>query len=63
MLPARWIRYDALPKNDNGKIDRPRLREGFSSVESRPVKARAEAPSPADVSGMDRKASTAHVRN
>ena len=63
MLPARWIRYDALPKNDNGKIDRPRLREGFSSVESRPVKARVEAPSPADVSGMDRKASTAHVRN
>jgi len=63
MLPARWIRYDALPKNDNGMIDRPRLREGFSSVESRPVKARAEAPSPADVSGMDRKASTAHVRN
>jgi acyl-coenzyme A synthetase/AMP-(fatty) acid ligase len=26
MLPTRWIRYDSLPKNGNGKIDRPRLR-------------------------------------
>jgi len=49
MLPARWMRYDALPKNDNGKIDRPRLRDGFRSAESRPVEAQAEAPSPADV--------------
>jgi amino acid adenylation domain-containing protein len=29
MLPARWMRYDVLPKNDSGKIDRPRLKEGF----------------------------------
>ena len=49
MLPARWMRYDALAKNDNGKIDRPRLRDGFRSAESRPVEAQAEAPSPADV--------------
>jgi amino acid adenylation domain-containing protein len=26
MLPTRWMRYDSLPKNGNGKIDRPRLR-------------------------------------
>jgi len=37
MLPARWMRYDALPKNDNGKIDRPRLRNAFLSAESREV--------------------------
>ncbi|HKX38790.1 MAG TPA: amino acid adenylation domain-containing protein, partial [Burkholderiales bacterium] len=23
MLPARWTRYDALPRNANGKVDRP----------------------------------------
>jgi acyl-coenzyme A synthetase/AMP-(fatty) acid ligase len=43
MLPAHWMRYDALPKNDNGKIDRPRLREGFLSAQSRPVKVQLEA--------------------
>jgi len=59
MLPARWMRYDVLPKNDNGKIDRPQLREGFRSAESRPLKAQVEAPSPADVSGMDRRVSAA----
>jgi len=37
MLPARWMRYDALPKNDNGKIDRPRLRNAFLAAESREV--------------------------
>ena len=29
MLPSRWLRLDALPKNANGKIDRPKLRELF----------------------------------
>jgi acyl-coenzyme A synthetase/AMP-(fatty) acid ligase len=29
MLPAKWRMFDALPKNVNGKIDRPRLRERF----------------------------------
>jgi amino acid adenylation domain-containing protein len=27
MLPTRWLELDELPKNANGKIDRPRLRE------------------------------------
>jgi hypothetical protein len=45
MLPARWMRYDLLPKNDNGKIDRPRLKEAFLAAESR--QAQAEAPRPA----------------
>jgi acyl-coenzyme A synthetase/AMP-(fatty) acid ligase len=31
MLPSRWERLDALPKNANGKIDRPALREGFAA--------------------------------
>ena len=29
MLPSRWLRLPELPKNANGKIDRPALREGF----------------------------------
>jgi amino acid adenylation domain-containing protein len=31
MLPSRWEALDALPKNQNGKIDRRALREGFES--------------------------------
>jgi amino acid adenylation domain-containing protein len=34
MLPTHWMRYDVLPKNDSGKIDRPRLKEGFLVAES-----------------------------
>ncbi len=30
MLPADWLTFDMLPKNANGKIHRPRLRELFS---------------------------------
>ena len=33
MLPQRWLRYDALPRNPNGKIDRPRLRAEFEHAE------------------------------
>jgi amino acid adenylation domain-containing protein len=29
MVPARWRAFDRLPKNANGKIDRPRLKEAF----------------------------------
>jgi amino acid adenylation domain-containing protein len=29
MMPARWMRFDFLPKNANGKIDRKALRERF----------------------------------
>jgi len=32
MLPARWLRCDALPRNGNGKVDRPRLRTAFSDA-------------------------------
>jgi acyl-coenzyme A synthetase/AMP-(fatty) acid ligase len=31
MLPARWMALDALPKNQNGKIDRPELRKRFTA--------------------------------
>ena len=41
MLPARWMRYDALPKNANGKIDRPRLKLDFAKPESQPAQAQA----------------------
>jgi amino acid adenylation domain-containing protein len=33
MFPARWMAYDVLPKNPNGKIDRPRLKERFAQAE------------------------------
>ncbi len=47
MLPMRWMRYDdALPKNESGKIDRPRLREGFLHAGSPGM---PEAPRPATV--------------
>ena len=29
MLPSKWAEFEHLPKNPNGKIDRPRLREHF----------------------------------
>jgi amino acid adenylation domain-containing protein len=29
MLPARWLELDRLPKNANGKVDRPGIREMF----------------------------------
>ena len=34
MLPARWLAFDQFPKNANGKIDRPRLKEVFASHEA-----------------------------
>ena len=34
MMPARWTAYQALPKNANGKIDRPRLKEAFARNEN-----------------------------
>lgn len=32
MLPSHWQAYPALPKNANGKIDRPAIRERFASM-------------------------------
>jgi amino acid adenylation domain-containing protein len=34
MIPARWMTYNALPKNANGKIDRPKLKELFLRAEN-----------------------------
>jgi amino acid adenylation domain-containing protein len=41
MLPARWLSYDVLPKNANGKIDRPRLKLDFAKPEPQPARAQA----------------------
>ena len=54
MLPARWMRCDVLPKNANGKLDRPRLKEGFLRAETRPAMARSQTPWPDEPSRMDR---------
>jgi len=37
MFPARWMAFDMLPKNSNGKIDRPRLKERFTQNEAEPA--------------------------
>jgi amino acid adenylation domain-containing protein len=34
MLPSRWMSYDRLPKNANGKIDRRKLKEEFEQNQS-----------------------------
>ena len=34
MVPVRWLSYDALPRNPNGKIDRPLLKEAFARLET-----------------------------
>jgi acyl-coenzyme A synthetase/AMP-(fatty) acid ligase len=33
MLPVHWREFDTLPKNPNGKIDRPALRGAFLRTE------------------------------
>jgi amino acid adenylation domain-containing protein len=44
MLPMRWLRYDALPRNGNGKVDRPRLRSAFLETTTQDSRAPAAAP-------------------
>jgi acyl-coenzyme A synthetase/AMP-(fatty) acid ligase len=34
MIPARWMTRTTLPKNPNGKIDRPKLKELFLQTEN-----------------------------
>ncbi|HKW37095.1 MAG TPA: amino acid adenylation domain-containing protein [Burkholderiales bacterium] len=41
MLPARWMPYQFLPKNDNGKIDRPFLKNAFLRAEAGQAQAEA----------------------
>jgi amino acid adenylation domain-containing protein len=34
MFPVRWTSYEELPKNANGKIDRPKLKAAFLAAEA-----------------------------
>lgn len=45
MLPVRWMQYPALPKNANGKVDRPRLKDCFSAAERESAKCEANSSS------------------
>jgi len=56
MMPARWTAYQALPKNANGKIDRPRLKEAFARNEN---EEKAEGPREASDRSSSTSASTA----
>ncbi len=60
MLPSRWMRHDSLPKNANGKIDRPRLKNAFLVAESR--HAQMNLPPHREASEADRVASAASGR-
>ena len=31
MVPARWLAFERFPRNANGKVDRPRLKEAFTT--------------------------------
>jgi amino acid adenylation domain-containing protein len=53
MFPARWVAYDVLPKNPNGKIDRPRLKEHFAQAETA-----SPAPQRSNTNGVDTAGST-----
>jgi amino acid adenylation domain-containing protein len=48
MLPTRWLRCGALPRNANGKVDRPELRRRFLGAEAPPAD---EERSPAETAG------------
>jgi amino acid adenylation domain-containing protein len=54
MLPARWMAFDVLPKNVNGKFDRPGLKDEFLRTESRVTITQAEAPAHKSVGAVDR---------
>jgi amino acid adenylation domain-containing protein len=45
MLPVRWMRCGALPRNANGKTDRPELRRRFLEAEQSSCEAAARAAS------------------
>jgi amino acid adenylation domain-containing protein len=48
MLPVRWMEYPTLPKNANGKVDRPRLKDCFFVAERQPTTFESDSsiPSP-----------------
>ena len=62
MLPVRWMQYAALPKNANGKIDRPRLKDCFFAAEREPAKpAPDSSSSPPSTGSTDQVASNSGV--
>ena len=61
MLPVRWMRYDVLPKNDSGKIDRPALKNAFARTE--PRSAQGEMPPAENIDLAERMVSSAGIRS
>ena len=58
MLPVRWMQYSVLPKNANGKIDRPRLKDCFVAAKQEPAKLGPDSSSsPPSPSSSDQVAS------
>jgi hypothetical protein len=53
MLPFGWRALERLPKNANGKIDRPKLIEGFQSgLFAHETEAREKPAIPAGLRGI-----------
>jgi amino acid adenylation domain-containing protein len=44
MIPSRWMEYEVLPKNVNGKIDRRELAERFQGETPEPASAQSSTP-------------------
>ena len=62
MLPVRWMQFPALPKNANGKIDRPRLKDCFFAAEREPAKLGSDSSnSPPSPSSSDQVTSDSRV--
>jgi amino acid adenylation domain-containing protein len=61
MLPARWMPLDVAPKNPNGKIDRPGLKDAFLRAESHATCTDASRPGPGR--GADPRAAMASAQS
>jgi len=62
MLPVRWMEFPALPKNANGKIDRPRLKDLFFATEPQaPTLEVASSSSSPTPSTHERLATDSHI--
>jgi acyl-coenzyme A synthetase/AMP-(fatty) acid ligase len=42
MLPMRWLQYETLPRNENGKIDRMALVNAFGAAEENRMERRSQ---------------------
>jgi amino acid adenylation domain-containing protein len=61
MVPVRWLSYNALPRNANGKIDRPSLKAAFTQLEAAGANAGPDLAGPGLAGRTDAVSSAAEV--